>query len=178
MILSFIAGVQESGRGENVSQSKVKQQSSFVAARYKSLLFGKSKKADVIKLFGRPLSSGLGTDQTLYLYYRDIWLAPGKVEFFVDPVTEIVDGMCVYPDNPTISTITSLIGPDFVITRYDMRTSERVRDGDSGIVSRNPHGEYRMIEYPKRGIVVGLRGERVFDVFYRGVPFGSEEGLK
>lgn len=169
----FCWSQQGASREYGRSLSALQVTPNFIPARYKSITLGKSGQGDVIKAFGKPLGDGLGTDGWRYLRYKDIWLTPGEVQFSVNPKSGIVESMSVYPTNKEIRLVQSLLGSEFVITRWSMLASDD--DGDGGIPHRHPQGEYRMMEYPRLGVVVKLDGDRVRSVEYMSLPFGGNE---
>jgi hypothetical protein len=146
----------------------------FRPARYKSIQFGKSTQTEVIKLFGPPYASGLGTDRSIHLHYKDIWLTPGEVEVFIDPTSRLVHGMAIYPEKRTISYITALLGNKFVTSRYDLKVNTSDGDGDNAVVFRHSRGKYKMLEYLHLGIYVILKDESVFYVLYADSPYGRQ----
>lgn len=164
---------QEIQPGREATQSKSQPKEQFKPARYKSVQFGKSTQAEVVKVFGPPHASGVGTDRSIHLHYKDIWLTPGEVEFFIDLNSRLVTGMAVYPDKRELSHITSLLGNKFVTSRYDLKVNTDDDDGDDGVVIRHPLGKYKMLEYLHLGIYVILKDESVFYVLYSDSKYGQ-----
>lgn len=164
---------QTSTKKGTATQSQKRPPGEFKPARFKWIEFGKSREADLIRAFGKPRASGLGTDKTMYHEYDDIWLLPGGVSFMVDPRDGIVHGMSVRPERGMHQEILKLLGPDYIEGRYDVRAGDDEDGGDGGIFYRHPNGTYPFVEYPQLGIVIH-RGSNYY-LFYSSHPFSVTE---
>lgn len=167
-----------SGQPE-ASEQAAETPRTFKPARYKSIRFGESKAADVIKAFGKPVSDAIGTDLGRYLTYRDLWLVPGQVEFWVDPKTGIVHSMIVTPTRMTTTDVAALLGPGWTFSDWTFSSCYDQDDYPDGApVYRHPGGEFRTMDFPHLGITVSLaRGYalRVGEISYDSTPYGLEE---
>lgn len=147
----------------------------FKPARFKTIQFGVSKELDVIAAFGKPLVVAYGTDGWRYLSYRNIWIAPGAVQFSVNPKSGVVDGMSVSPVDADVRAITALLGPEYRKSRWRFAGCDD--QGDGAPVYLHPDGQLETLDYYTRGIFLVLMGSnpsRVQSVQYSSVPFGHE----
>lgn len=147
----------------------------FKPARFKAIQFGVSHELDVVAAFGKPLVVAYGTDGWRYLSYRNIWIAPGAVQFSVNPKSEVVDGMSVSPVDADVRAITALLGPEYRKSRWRFAGCDD--QGDGAPVYLHPDGQLETIDYYTRGIflvLVGSNPSRVQSVQYSSVPFGHD----
>ncbi|MCL4842577.1 MAG: hypothetical protein KJZ79_12090 [Bryobacteraceae bacterium] len=148
----------------------------FRPASFKVIQFGVSKEVDVIAAFGKPLVVAYGTDGWRYLSYRNIWIAPGAVQFSVNPKSEVVDGMNVSPVDAHVRSVIALLGTDYRRSRWRFAACGD-QGNDGGPVYLHPDGQLETMDYYPRGIFVVLMGSnpnRVQSVQYSSLPFGHD----
>lgn len=164
---------------QGASQQAERSSQSFKPARYKSIRFGVSKAADVIKAFGKPLYDTGDTVRGRFIGYEEIWLVPGKVEFWVDPKTAIAYSMSVFPVKMNTPDVVALLGPGSTFSSWTFTAcDDEGQDFDGGLVYRHPDGESRTMDFPHLGITVTLASGyalRVREVVYSTTPYGLDE---
>lgn len=179
LLLLILGQLQFSSGHQGDSQQAERSSQSFKPARYKSIRFGVSKAADLIKAFGKPLYDTGNTIRGRFIGYEDIWLVPGKVEFWVDPKTGIVYSMSIFPLKMNTPDVAALLGPGSTFSSWTFTAcDDEGQDFDGRLVYRHPDGGFRTMDFPHLGITVTLASGyalRVREVVYSTTPYGLDE---
>jgi hypothetical protein len=144
----------------------------FVPASYHGLRFGKFRLPELEAKFGKPRYLAKGEDGGLYAGYSDIGPVPGKVEFWINPRTHVVESMSVSPENMSKARAIKVFGPGFILTQWEF--AECRSEGGMAPIFRTPGGQLVRIEYRQRGIAISLDGDRINEILYLSAPFGLE----
>jgi hypothetical protein len=111
----------------------------------------------------------------LYLSYKDIGIVQGRVDVIVDPKSEVVLGLQIYPEKSTLKEVLQVIGPGSVETRWSWAVCD-----DEGLeefipVFIDPGGELIGIEYRHLGIYIRpLDNGKVDYISYSSSPAGLD----
>lgn len=147
----------------------------FKPAEYRGLRMGVSRKEDVLRVFGKPVAEGRGEDGFLYLQYKGIGVVKGRVDVVVDPKTEIVHDIDLYPENTAVKEVLQLLGPGAVETRWSWATCEEHEFLGFGPVYIDPAGDLIGIEYRHLGIYIrSLEDGKVDYISYSSGPAGLD----
>lgn len=169
-----------SARPPNWSREEIKriQRSAsygFKPAEYRGLRMGVSRKEDVLRVFGRPVAEGKGEDGFHYLTYRDIGIVKGPVDVVVEPKSDIVHFIAVYPENTTVQAIIQELGPGAVETRWSWATCEEDMFVGFGPAYLDTAGDHVGTEYRHLGIyIVPLEDGKVRSIRYSSSPAGLD----
>lgn len=152
---------------------------SWEAAKYRGLTVGRSKRAEMVRLLGKPLRVEQPTEVPLSVamrmrisVYHVSDPAPGTLAVATDEKSTIV-GIVFRPDGLlTFERLNEILRAPFRKTRYDFDCSD---DSGSGTLHVSPTGEIELIEYPSLGIAVKVdQAGSVDEITYLSKPPGSK----
>jgi hypothetical protein len=142
-------------------------------ATYKGLTTGKSTRAAVLKLFGKPMRKDFTEPDSpeVWYIYKDIGDFPGEFTVAIDNKTQRVRAMFLSPDGELKKDVVlKHLGDDWEITRYESCPGDYEVEGP---VYENDKGHAEFIEYRSKGIavLVGYQ-DRVNNIEYLESPPG------
>lgn len=158
---------------------KERPKSEWHAATYRGLTIGKSTRADMLRVFGKPQWSGPPGDQMegdpdpeVWYDYEGVAEFTGKLTVIVDERSNVILGIDLYPENLSKEEAIKHFGDDYVITRYDFDIC--LGNEESAPLYESPNGEIKIIEYRERGIAIGFNyQDKVEHIQYVSKPIGA-----
>lgn len=174
---AMVAGVNAGGQDPvdgKARSTPAKATRKWSAAVYRGLVMGKSSRADVVKVLGTPVWTGVeeGTGTPMMVFNVSEPVA-GRLSVLLDH--DIVAEIRVSPKETTSkSDIIKVLGPGSITVHYALADCKS--EGGSAPIYEDANGIFESVEYRTRGIVVnilpdGTVGEISF-VFVKG-PRGS-----
>ena len=157
------------------------------AATYRGLIVGKSTRADMLRVLGKPLSSSPSADQDPP--YPIIWNeygrltgdTPGTLAVEVDSRNNRIVSISVTPDRMTKEEAIRLFGNDYLLMGYEA-CKGLPPEAEVGPVYENPKAsEIDYLEYRNRGIAMHLDYQGMVDAIYfvaKPIGLSSEAGCK
>lgn len=166
-----------------LTQSPTINQSSrqWRAATFRGITVGKSRSADMLRVFGKPRWSRAQREEEdedsrpeIWNNYEGIGEFPGQANIIVDKRTGIVTRIDFFPKKLTKQQAIAHFGPDYVITRYDFEPCSD--DEESEPIYESPNGPLVSIEYRSRGIAIAIgHGDLVTKINYVSGPIGTPQ---
>lgn len=140
--------------GERTMQISRKWQ----AATYRGLMMGRSTRADMIRVLGEPKWSELFDEDKskpeCWYHYDSGGEFPGEVVFNVDKSTGVILKMILHPKDLSLKEAIKRLGGSYVATRYEF--CQGFDEEESAPLYENPSGQFRYIEYRKRGMALSI----------------------
>lgn len=149
--------------------------SKWLPATYRGLTMGRSTRADMIRVFGKPKFSEVfveaGSSPEDWYHYDDAGEFPGEVIVNVDKLTGRILRITLQPKSLLSADATRHFGKDYGLKRYEFCPG--FEEQESAPLYENAKGQFRYIEYRKRGIALALTpmGE-VGSITYGSGPVG------
>jgi hypothetical protein len=151
---------------------------SWRPATYQGLTIGKSTRADMLRVLGKPLSSGPSADQSPPRpiiwndYGRIEGELSGRLAVEVDSRNNRVVSVFISTDNMSREDVIKYFGNDYLLMGYDF-CKDQPDSGGVGIVYENPAShEIQYIEYRSRGIAIHVDQGRVSGIYFVSGPMG------
>jgi hypothetical protein len=163
-------------RGENQAVSTPAQsRTEWRAATFRGLTMGKSTRADMLKLLGKPegVTPFVEGEQSGSRYeYKVDGEMPGVIVVVVDQRTDLVLNVELNPGGWSKEQAIKNFGNDYVVTRYGF--DDCLGDGESAPLYESPDGPITRIEYRGRGIAVAVNDQDNVDyIMYVSEPVGA-----
>ena len=146
-------------------------------ANFRGIAVGKSKRADMLRVLGRPKWSrttpGEGDEHgTTWNNYERIGEFPGPTNVATDSVTGIITRIDFYPEKLSKDQAIQHFGRGYVITRYAFDPCPTHEDEES--IYESPNGPLLSVEYRARGIAISVGyQDMVTKISYVGGPIGT-----
>lgn len=149
-------------------------------ATYRGLTVGKSKRTDLLRVFGQPRwsRSPKREDEDERDRDREVWSNFESVGEFPGPTNVLTDKRGViaridsYPSALTRDQAIAHFGKAYVLTRYDLDSC--LGDEDSEVFFESPKGSFLYLEYRARGIAISIGyKDLVTKISYLKGPVGS-----
>lgn len=123
-------------------------------ATYHGLIMGKSTRADVYKVLGKPKFVGREQDTGIpIMTYVVVDPMPGTLVVYIKK--GILDGMRLDLNKRlTKHDIIRIFGSDYIIVHYD--TDDCLDEGGTVPIYQSPNGPIKTMEYRDRGIAVSF----------------------
>ncbi|MDQ3817287.1 MAG: hypothetical protein M3362_06310 [Acidobacteriota bacterium] len=141
---------------------------------------GKSRRADMLRVFGRPLWSRSQREEEedskpeVWNNYEGIGEFPGQANVVVDKRSGIITRIDFFPKKLTKEQAIAHFGQDYVITRYDFEPCSD--DEESEPIYESPNGPLVSLEYRQRGIAIAIgHGDLVTKISYVSGPIGTPQ---
>jgi hypothetical protein len=137
---------------------------------------GRSKGAEVRKLFGEPKRSqlfnkGKSNEEVWYEYHE----APdfsGSLRVIVDRRNDTIQAIDIHPKDLKQEQAITHFGSEYVLTRYDFDSC--LGDEESAPLFESPTGAVLFIEYRQRGIAIAVDSQgKVNEISYVSEPVGA-----
>jgi len=176
LLLTFILGatVYFSQRAD----ADCKPNRGWCAGTYRGLTIGQSTRADMVRVLGKPLSSGFSADQDepkniiWHDYGKITGDLSGRLGVETDKRTDKIVSVSIAPDDMTKEDAIKYFGQDYKLMGYEF--CEGFEDETAVPVYENPKAtQLNNIEYRARGISIsiGFRG-RVNEIYFVAEPTG------
>ncbi len=162
-----------------------KQELVWSPASIRGLEMGLSRKADVIKTFGKPKSEDFpegdsegepGAEWWMVYDSAEVCGKSGQVIVVLNERTAIVRHVLFYPLEMKRSEVISAFGKDFIITQYDFEPCDEENGGGARLYE-SKEGNLRFLEYRSKGIAVSfdaMEPEKVSEIQFVSKPIGSD----
>jgi len=170
LIAALILGQAPTIRGSN---------SRWRPATYRGLTIGKSKRAEMLRVFGQPKWSRLSRAEAETESRRETWNNyerigefPGISMVVVHNRSRIITRIDFYPEKLSKAEAIAHFGPRYIITRYAFDSCGA--DEESEPIYESPAGPLVSLEYRTRGIAISIGyNDLVTKISYVGGPIGS-----
>jgi hypothetical protein len=146
------------------SNSQKHVSKTWVPAVYHGLVMGKSTRAAVLRVLGKPTWVGRESDTGIpMMNFTVADPLPGNLSVFFE--RGILDGMTLYPKGTvTKEDIVRVFGSDYVIGRYER--DECFDDSGAASIYESPTGSVKYMEYRKRGLVISFYRDEVDGIMF------------
>lgn len=150
-------------------------------ATFRGLTMGKSRRADMLRVLGKPKWSritpgekGEEPDSEVWNNYELAGEVPGQVNVVVDERSGVIKTIILYPKKISKQQAIAHFGRDYIITTYDFDPCEE--DEDSEPIYESPKGPLEFVEYRSKGIAISIGyGDSVTKISYVAGPIGSTQ---
>jgi len=148
-------------------------------AIYRGLTIGKSRRNDMLRVFGQPKWSRSARAEAETESHREIWNNyerigefPGISTVVVDNRSRIITRIDFYPEKLSKAQAIAHFGPRYIITRYAFDSCGA--DEESEPIYESPDGPLVSLEYRARGIAISIGyQDLVTKISYVAGPIGS-----
>ena len=156
--------------------SNEKNSREWNVAIYRGLTMGGSTEGDMIRLLGQPeLWELFDEDEPQpesWFHYESGGDFPGELVINIDRRKKVILRMILHPKDLSVKEAVKRFGGDYVITRYEF--CEGFEERDSAPLYEHPTGQFRYIEYRKRGMALAYdNNDKVNFIVYVSEPIGS-----
>jgi hypothetical protein len=147
-------------------------------ATYRGLTVGKSKRADLLRVFGQPKWSrsskgedGDEADREVWSSFEAVGEFPGQTNVLTDK-RDLITRIDFYPAGLTKNQAIAHFGKGYVLTRYSLESC--LGDEDSEALFESPKGPLLYLEYRARGVAISIGyQDLVTKISYIKGPIGS-----
>ena len=155
-----------------VASSQQAGQVEWAPARYHGLVVGKSTQEDVLKVLGKPTSSGKVADtNTRYTAYEVSDPVPGKLMVIMSH--GILGEIDLYPKSRlTTAEAARKFGPDYQLVRYSI--DDCLGGGGTSPLYEDSQGLVEHIEYRQLGMALNVHRGEVDTIMFVAKPFGPK----
>jgi hypothetical protein len=151
---------------------------SWRAATYRGLMVGKSTRADLLRVFGKPKWTRSPKREDADESDREVWSSfervgefPGQTNVLTN-AHEVIARIDFYPAGLTKEQAIAHFGKDYLLTRYALDSC--LGDEDSEAFYEAPNGPILYLEYRARGIAISIGyKDLVTRISYVAGPVGS-----
>lgn len=148
-------------------------------ATYRGLTIGKSTRADMLRILGKPLSSGPSADQDppKPIIWNDYGMIkgelPGRLAVEVDSRNDRIVSISIAPEQVSKEDAIRYFGKEYLLMGYEFCPSQSL-DADVGLVYEDPKSSsIDYLEYRSRGIAIHLDYQgNVNAIYYFDEPIG------
>lgn len=156
------------------------QKRGWKPAKFRTLVMGRSKRSDMLRLLGKPVWSGRPMGEPENDPNPEVWNDydgggefPGKLSVVFRRRTGVIVSIYLYPAKLSKNEAIKHFGNDYVETRYDYDNC--LGDEESAPMYESPNGQVRFIEYRSRGIALLIDDDlsKVRDISYLSGPMGA-----
>jgi hypothetical protein len=136
---------------------------------------GKSTRADMLRVFGRPKWSETfeenGSNAEVWYHYEGKEI-PGEIVVNVGKRRQVILRILLHPKNLSKEKAIKYFGDQFMITRYEFCAG--FEEAESAPLYETPRGQFSYLEYRDKGIAISFddRG-KVADITYVSEPIGG-----
>lgn len=146
------------------------------AATYRGLTMGRSTENDMIQILGQPkwweLLDENKSQPERWFHYDSGADFPGELVVNIDTRSRVILRMTLHPKDLSAQEAIKRFGENYVVTRYEFCPG--FDEEDSGPIYENPSGQFRYIEYRKRGIALLVGdNDKVDYILYVSAPIGT-----
>ena len=144
-------------------------------AIYRGLRIGKSKRAEMLKVFGQPKwsrAAETGSHEEVWNNYERAGEFPGVTVIVLERARNVISRIDFYPTKLTKQQAIAHFGPHYIVTRYNFEPCHE--DEESEPIYESPDGLLQSVEYRARGIAISLGNEEmVTKISYVSGPIGA-----
>jgi hypothetical protein len=144
-------------------------------ATYRDLTMGRSTRADMLRVFGKPKWSEMfeenGSNAEVWYHYegKDI---PGEIVVNVDKISQVILRLLLHPKDLSKEEAIKYFGDEFMITRYEFCAG--FEEAESAPLYETPRGQFSYLEYRERGIAINFDNHGIVDnITYVSEPIGA-----
>jgi hypothetical protein len=146
------------------------------AASYRGLRMGKSTRAEMLRVFGKPKTSEVFDEKEskseVWYHYIGTWEFPGRLTIITEKRTGVISAIDLHPTALSREEVIKHFGNDYIVTRYDFDLC--LGDEESAPLYESPNGSVIYIEYRERGIAVAVdEAGKVNEITYISEPIGA-----
>lgn len=181
LLLSVSTELMEYQRFTSCCSCKEETQSKgdWQSAKFRGLTMGRSTRADLLRVLGKPDSTDTPADQArddpnpeIWYMYKKGWDFPSTVVAVLDARTNVIQAIYLHPLNLTKNMALKYYGNDYQITRYDFDVC--LGTEESAPLYESPNGAVNLIEYRKLGIALAVGPkDRIDTIYYVHKPLGA-----
>lgn len=146
-------------------------------AIYRGLVMGKSKRAQMLRVFGQPKWSReaeTGSHEEVWNNYEGKGEFPGITIVVTERESNVISRIDFYPTRLTKQQAIAHFGSRYILTRYNFESCEG--DEESEPLYESPNGLLQFIEYRARGIAIAIGNEEmVTKISYVSHPIGTPQ---
>jgi hypothetical protein len=159
-------------------ESQVPTSKQWNPATYHGLVVGKSTRAEVFKVLGKPKWVGREQDTGVPIMSYDVTNPlTGELEVYISK--GILDSMSLnLKENVSQKDIIRLFGHNYIVVHYAM--DDCLDDGGAAPIYRNPNGPIKTMQYRDRGLVayfVYNDDETVDAIIFTNKQYGRNHSL-
>lgn len=178
-LLTFVIGVYLLLSPAPYVQTAPDKNRGWRPATYRGLTIGKSTRTDMLRILGKPLSSGPSADQDppMPIIWNDYGMVrdelSGQLAVEVDSRNDRIVSISISPEHMTKEDAIRHFGNDYLLMGYDSCPGQSP-DVGVGLVYENPKSSsISHLEYRSRGIAIHLDYQgNVNSVYYVYRPLG------
>jgi hypothetical protein len=149
--------------GKSAPQESGHRRRTWRAATFRGLTVGKSTRAGMLRIFGKPKWSGVAAGQVetdpkpvIWNEYEGVGDFPGKFTVEVDKSSDVIVGMFLSPENLSKDEAIKRFGDDSITTRYEFDSCLSKCDEEGAPLYESLKGQFMYIEYRMRGIALSV----------------------
>lgn len=154
-------------------------QSEWQAATYRGLIIGKSTRADMFRIFGKPKLIDTPADQVEDEPNPEVWYEYerggeflGEPTFVVDKRSGMILRIDLYTRDLSKEEAIKHFGCDYIVTKYSF--DDCLGNEESAPLYESPNGSITEIEYRARGIAISVDNNgSVKQISYVSKPLGA-----
>ena len=150
----------------------------WASASYRGLIMGKSTRADVYKVLGKPKWVGREQDTRRPMITYDVsYPVIGELDVDIDKGILISMGLRPKMQMHTKDVI-RLFGHDYIVVHYSF--DDCLGEGGTAPIYENPNGDFKHLEYRSLGLAAVFtyqNDEIVEEIVYTSGPFGPTHSL-
>jgi hypothetical protein len=145
-------------------------------ATYRALTVGKSKRSDLLRVFGQPKWSRSpkredDDEREVWSSFEGVGEFPGQTNVLTDK-RDVIARIDFYPAGLTKNQAIAHFGKGYVLTRYALDSC--LGDEDSEALFESPKGPLLYLEYRARGVAISIGyQDLVTKISYVRGPIGS-----
>jgi hypothetical protein len=165
----------EKPSASRASNPKAKQlKAVWRPARYRGLTMGKSTRAHMLRVLGKPKWSEPfnenGSNAEVWYHYKSKDI-PGSIVVNADKKSKVILRLLLYPENLSREEAIKYFGDHFITTRYEF--CRGFEDAESAPLYQSPSGQFSYLEYRDKGIAISFdaRG-KVTNITFVSEPIG------
>lgn len=165
----YLGHVKSTGAGTKLNPK-------WKTATYRGLTMGRSTENDMIQILGQPkwweLLDGNKSHAERWFHYDSGGDFPGELVVNIDSRSRVILRMTLHPKDLSVQEAIKRFGENHVVTRYEFCPG--FEEEDSAPTYENPSGQFRYIEYRKRGIALLVgNNDKVDFIVYVSEPIGN-----
>ena len=143
-----------------ITKQKASNLGKWVVPTYQGLALGKSKKADVLRLFGKPSAIVHPEDEydnpvrsLISFYYYNVGGLQGNTEITMRIKTGVVTTIILYPDDLTFENVIERFGTNYIERDMNLGPCPTAREKKASRPSREKNYPLFLV-YPQKGLYV------------------------
>lgn len=149
------------------------------AANYRGLIIGKSTRVDMLRVLGKPLSSGPSADQAepMPIVWNDYGMIAGELAgrlgVEVDGRNNRIVSISITPEKISKEDLIKYFGNDYIAMDYESCEGMPISEEVWPVYENPKSGKISSIEYRARGIAIQLNYQgKVNAIYFKASPMG------